>query len=152
MAWLPPLEGGLLWVRPPPSRPSTYKTTIMANEQYWKITHRYRPATTEQLPVSVPTIEKYFDQTGTEAEMGQRDIGTSEETIVWTTDIGDEGWVVFKNLDPTNYVQWGFSTGVYGGRLSANGGFAIFELEPAATLYFLADTASCKVQYFVYEK
>ncbi len=83
-------------------------------------------------------------------EVGQRDIGTSEETILWTTDIGDEGWVAVVNLDPTNYVQWGFATGAYGGRIRP-GSFMVFELEPGTTLYFLANTGTCKVQYFVYE-
>ena len=124
----------------------------MANEHYFKLQHRYTPATANQLAVSVPVIEKYFNQTGSEMEVGQRDIGTSEETVVWTTDIGDEDWVVFRNLDPTNYIQWGFATGAYGGRLAAGGGFAAFQLEPGTTLYFLANTASCKLQYFVYEK
>jgi len=71
-------------------------------------------------------------------------IGTSEESITFT-DITTNGWVQLYNADSTNYVDWGFSTGVYGGRLEA-GMRAMFYLKPAATLYLLANTAACRVR------
>lgn len=69
-------------------------------------------------------------------------IGTSEESISFS-ELGTLGWVLMENLDATNYVDWGFSTGVYGGRLEP-GGIALFRLRPSTTLYLLADTAACK--------
>ena len=79
-------------------------------------------------------------------------VGTSEETTGPTFgDIGTEGLCIVYNLDPTNYVQVGFATGVYGMRLRGAGAPAIFFLEPNATLYLKANTAACNVRVIVYE-
>ena len=151
MVRLLPLDGRLFEGSIPSTQTNFCKRILsMANEHYWKIIHRYTPATANQLPVTVPIMEFNDDQTGTEVQSGQLDIGTSEETITWSADIGDEKWLVLRNLDPTNYVQIGFSTGVYGIRLRA-GDPMLIPLEPGTTIYALANTASCKVQYFVYE-
>jgi hypothetical protein len=86
-----------------------------------------------------------FDQTTARGGgPGTVDVGTSEGAI----DFGDivPGWVEMINLDPDNFVQVGFSTGVYGFRLPPAGGAAVFYLESAATVYAKADTAGCKVQ------
>lgn len=71
-------------------------------------------------------------------------IGTSEESISFT-DIGTNGWVQCHNTDATNYVEVGFSTGVYGIKLKA-GDRAQFRLNTGATIYLKANTASCRVQ------
>jgi hypothetical protein len=71
-------------------------------------------------------------------------IGTTEESITFT-DISVNGWVKLENTDATNYVQVGFSTGVYGIRLKA-GFSAVFFLEPGATIYLKANTAACRVR------
>jgi len=71
-------------------------------------------------------------------------IGTTEESITFT-DISVNGWVKLVNEDATNYVQVGFSTGVYGIRLKP-GFFAEFFLEPGATIYLKANTAACRVR------
>lgn len=79
-------------------------------------------------------------------------VGTSEETAGPSFgDIGTEGLCIIYNLDPTNYVQVGFATGVYGMRLRGAGAPAIFFLEPNATLYLKANTAACNVRVIVYE-
>lgn len=70
-------------------------------------------------------------------------IGTSEETEAFS-ELSTEGWLYMRNLDATNYVQWGFATGVYGGRIKA-GEFAIFRMEPTLTMYLKADTAAVKM-------
>jgi len=71
-------------------------------------------------------------------------IGTSEESITFT-DIGTVGWVHLYNADATNYVEVGFSTGVYGIKLKA-ADRAQFRLNTGATIYLKANTASCRVQ------
>lgn len=79
-------------------------------------------------------------------------IGTTEETSGPAFgDVGTERLCVVYNLDSTNYVQVGFSTGVYGMRLRASSVPAVFELEPNATLYLKANTAACKVRVIVHE-
>lgn len=76
-------------------------------------------------------------------------IGTTEESIGTFGDISTEGWGVMINLDATNYVQWGFSTGVYGGRMEAGEVAGPFRLEPGLTLYLKANTAACNVRVLV---
>ena len=72
-------------------------------------------------------------------------IGTTEEALV-LTDITTEGWFMMQNHDATNYVEWGFSTGVYGGRMKASESAGPFRLNPGATLYLKANTAACLVE------
>ena len=98
-------------------------------------------------PLTVQVSAKTFQADQTTARgggPGTVDIGTTEETI----DFGDivPGFVEFKNLDATNFVELGFSTGVYGIILSAGGGPALFYLKTGATVYAKADTAACAVQ------
>jgi len=76
-------------------------------------------------------------------------VGTSEENTTFP-DLSTEGWAAIQNQDATNYVEWGFSTGVYGGRLKA-GEFAIFRVNPSATLYMKANTSACKVVVYCFE-
>lgn len=76
-------------------------------------------------------------------------IGTSEESQAFA-ELGTLGWLIMQNLDSTNYVEWGFSTGVYGGRLEPNES-AMFRLNPGATMYFKADTAACKCLISAFE-
>ena len=75
---------------------------------------------------------------------GYKTIGTSEESEAFG-ELTTEGWIVMQNLDATNYVQWGFSTGVYGGRMEAGETAGPFRVEPGLTLYLKANTAACKV-------
>jgi hypothetical protein len=76
-------------------------------------------------------------------------IGTSEESVS-LSEISTLGWVYIQNLDPTNYVRFGFSTGVYGARLLP-GEFAMFRFNPGASLFMIANTAACKCQVKAFE-
>ena len=80
---------------------------------------------------------------------GMQAIGASEESIAFG-ELTVKGWVILQNLDATNYVRWGFSTGVYGGRLEP-GEYAMFRLNPGATIFLIADTAACKVLAYGFE-
>jgi|688.fasta_scaffold1552243_1 hypothetical protein len=80
---------------------------------------------------------------------GYQTIGTTEETIT-TSELSTLGWAYFQNLDATNYVELGFSTGVYGIRLEP-GEPAVFRLKPAATIYAKANTSACKLQVKIFE-
>ncbi len=67
------------------------------------------------------------------------------------------GPVLFYNLDETNYVDWGFATGVYRGRLfprlAANSRSmpACFTLE-SGSIFMRANTADCRVLILGYSK
>jgi len=85
-------------------------------------------------------------------------IGTTEEEHVFSTDIGNAGQLYMRNLDNTNYVEWGPTTGAYPFRLSkgtaAQGGGppTVLELAPGATSIFLkANTAACRVEIYAHE-
>lgn len=91
-----------------------------------------------------------FDQTAVGgASPGYLTIGTTEESEAFS-ELSTEGWCIMQNLDTTNYVEWGFSTGVYGGRLEA-GELALFRLNPSTTMYLKANTAACKVAVYALE-
>lgn len=89
------------------------------------------------------TGQTLFDQAASGGPSpGYITVGTSEESTAFP-ELTTEGWLFLKNLDSTNYVQFGFSTGVYGIRLKALQ-WAWMPLEPSLTLYMKANTASCK--------
>jgi len=93
---------------------------------------------------------KKFDQTTLGGMLpGYKKIGTSEETLT-TTDVATLGWAWIKNLDAANYVDFGFTTAVYGIRCEA-GEVALFRLVPGVTIYALANTAEVKTQIHIYE-
>jgi hypothetical protein len=90
------------------------------------------------------TYQTKFTQTTGRAGSFTVDVGTTEESIAF----GDivPGFVRLTNLDPTNFVEVGFSTGVYGMRLSAVNGVCMFERKSGANVYVKSDTAACKIQ------
>jgi hypothetical protein len=93
---------------------------------------------------------KQFDQTAIGGPTpGYLTIGTSEESQTFD-ELTTEGWLIMENMDTTNYVQWGGSTGVYTGRMGP-GEPAIFNCEPGLTLYMKANTAACKVAVYCME-
>lgn len=97
------------------------------------------------LEFSVPSKTYSVTMNGTGGPTpGNVSIGTTEESITFS-ELGTLGLLSMRNTDATNYVQFGFSTGVYGGRLKPNEPPAQFRLEPGATLYLKANTATCKV-------
>lgn len=97
-----------------------------------------------------PTKTYRVDQTAAGGPTpGYVTIGTSEESISFG-ELSTVGWLHMENLDSTNYIQWGFATGAYGGRLEA-GESASFRLNPSTTLYVLANTAACKALIYALE-
>lgn len=77
-------------------------------------------------------------------------IGTSEESVA-LGELSTLGWVLMRNLDETNFVQWGFATTDYGGRMEAGEPAGPFRLEPGTTIYLKADTAACQVLIYALE-
>jgi len=93
-----------------------------------------------------------LEQTGTLVYDNTHVIGTTEESVGPNFgDIGTEGLCIIQNLDSTNYVQVGYSTGVYGQRLRAGGMPSRFFLEPGTTLLLKSNVAACNVRIIVYE-
>lgn len=78
-----------------------------------------------------------------------QEIGTSEEEITQGADLGTPGYVLAKNLDSTNYIEIGSTTGVYDIKLKA-GEFALWR-HNSATIYTKANTAACDLEYILIE-
>lgn len=77
------------------------------------------------------------------------DIGTSEETLS-KGDVGTIGYVAFRNLDETNSISIGGSTGVYAFKLGP-GEFAGPMAWTSAAIYALAEGATSKLEYMIIE-
>lgn len=89
-----------------------------------------------------------LDQAATGAAGGVQSIGTSEENLS-AGDLANVGYLFMRNLDSTNYVDWGVSdAGAMKavGRLKA-GDVAVLRVKPAAAVRMQANTAACLVQY-----
>lgn len=100
------------------------------------------------------SVSLNFDQTGDGGgNPGTLTIPTSD-TAVTLTGITTPGWAIFRNLDATNYVDFGPDSGgaiVPFGRMEA-GEPACFRLQPSGlTLRMQANTASCRVEIEVME-
>ncbi len=78
-------------------------------------------------------------------------VGTSEAEIALAAGIGNCGYAMVKNLDATNFVEFGFATGVYPIKLLA-GQFALMPLATAtASVFAKANTAACNVLVYFHE-
>lgn len=78
---------------------------------------------------------------------GFQTVGTSEETLN-LGDVSSLGYVFVKNLDSTNYVQFGATTGVYSIHVRA-GEVALWPHD-TATVYALANTASVDIAFWAW--
>ncbi len=76
-------------------------------------------------------------------------VGTSEEQLAQGADLGTPGYIFLKNLDATNYVEIGSTTGVYDIKIKA-GEIALYR-HNSATIYAKANSAACLVEYFLIE-
>lgn len=89
--------------------------------------------------------------TGDSFTHGVQSIGTSEEEVAQGVDLGTPGYVFAINLDSTNYVEIGSTTGVYDIKLQA-GEFAIWRHNSAsAILYAKANSSACLLEYCIFE-
>jgi len=123
----------------------------MADELTLKITFNYNPSTAGEVSVNPAEFSGTFDVTASSAvTTGIQAIGTSEETLN-LGDVSDPGYLMIKNLDSTNFVQFNVDATPtqYTGALKA-GEFACLRLgDTASALYLKADTASCNIQYWL---
>jgi len=90
-------------------------------------------------------------QTAQGAASGIQAVGTSAENIAGG-DVSTPGILFLKNLDGTNFVEFGKdNTGfVAVGKLEA-GEEAVFRVADSTTIQLKADTAACDVMYLLLE-
>ena len=116
----------------------------MANEVQISATLRYSKS-----PVSMSLATSFFsDQTGSYAQAGVQAVGTSEEQLD-KGDITTIGYIAVQNLDATNYVQFGVTTGSYSVKLMPGKGCVM----PwnGNYVYIKANTSACNVNYLLTE-
>jgi len=96
-----------------------------------------------------------FDQAAIGAHSPVVSVTTGEEVVAFG-DIGTKGWIFGQNLDITNYIIWGPTSGstelmVKCGRIEAGEPFA-FRLEPTmSTLKWHSNTGTVKVKLMILE-
>lgn len=115
----------------------------MANELALTGTVRYQKSGVDELF----NYSQAVDVSGSALSRQVLFIGTAEEQVSMG-DVTSPGYVVAFNLDSTNYVQLGATTGDYCIRLKA-GQRAIFPLE-GTTLFAKANVAQCSVLFIVF--
>ena len=92
-------------------------------------------------------------QTGTGFKAGLQSVGTSEENL----DYGDvsaanAGWLFMRNIDATNYVDWGMSDGgtmKAVARLKPGEPWQCIRVQASAQVRLQANTAACLVEYYL---
>lgn len=114
----------------------------MANELTLSITALFEKGTNINETLSIQSLKR--DVSGTRFIRNVQAVGTSEEAVVFGDTVPK--YVFVRNLDSTNYVQLGATTGVYNIRLTA-GDVCLFPLE-GSTLFAKANTAACNIQVF----
>ena len=72
-------------------------------------------------------------------------IGTTEESLSVGPDVGAPYAVELVNLDSTNYIEFGFSTGTYVSRIPAGQSMLIPYVASGVTVYLKANTAACNI-------
>ena len=116
----------------------------MANEIQINATLRYSKS-----PVGASLATSFFDdQVGTKYEAGVQVVGISEEQLN-KGDVGTIGYLAFRNLDDTNFVELGKATGAYTIKVKPGRGGVV----PwgASAVYLLADTAPINLEYLAIE-
>ena len=86
------------------------------------------------------------NMSGTDMASQTLSIGTTEESLALGTDVTLPAHVCIANLDSTNYVQIGFSTGDYVVRINPGAAALLPYVESGTTIYAKANTASVTVQ------
>lgn len=92
-----------------------------------------------------------FDVSGSDWVKSTQSIGTTAE-VLGKGEITTPGFLIVKNLDGTNYVEFEkatFSTGAGTVKLKA-GEVAMFRVS-SSTIYACANTAACVVSYLMIE-
>ena len=90
-----------------------------------------------------------IDVSGDSYTSAVQNIGTTEEALTLVPDLTTPGYVILINLDSTNYVEVGSTTGVYDLKLKP-GELALYR-HNSSTIYAKANTSAINLEYIVVE-
>jgi hypothetical protein len=118
----------------------------MANTQTLTINNSFTNATNR-------TVSRSFTGSvtcsGAQYQIATQAIGTSDESVAINSDISSLGYIYVRNLDGTNYVELGYTSGTYFGKLKAGEACVFRAGAGLTTLHAKANTATCDIEYFV---
>ena len=77
-------------------------------------------------------------------------IGTTHETLQEAADLGGAGWVFLKNLDPTNFVEFGYADEQFTIKLLP-GESTVFRWSEGGAITAQANTSACLVEFMIVE-
>lgn len=89
-----------------------------------------------------------YDVTGTTPLRNRQTIGTSEEAVV-VGDAGAGGFFMGINRDDTNFIELRAGSGLADLIKIGPGEPCLFRLASGVTLYAIADTAACELEYVI---
>lgn len=90
-----------------------------------------------------------FDVSGTNGLKNRQSIGFAAEEAVLVGDVAAGGYFLGVNRDPTNFIELRPGSGLADMIRLEPGDFCLFRLTDDATLYALADTAACDLEYAI---
>lgn len=100
--------------------------------------------------LAIPGITSTYTQSTNRFYYIVKNITTTEASVDFSTlGIATNGIMQLENMDTTNFVQWGTTSGDYCGKLDPNSvasSYARLKLNSGKTLYLKADTAACNVR------
>jgi hypothetical protein len=121
----------------------------MANEGTVSASLKVTKGTGDALYTFNESFSKVFDVAGTEANCNIYSIGTSVEAIP-LGDVGTAGYLLAKNLDTTNYVEFTVESDGSSPLVKLKAGeIALFRCSGAP--YAIANTAAVRVKVLVIE-
>lgn len=118
----------------------------MANTQVLTINNSFTNATNR---VISRTYSGTITCSGNEYMIATQAIGTSDESVSINSDIATLGFIYVRNLDSTNYVELGYTSGTYFAKLKAGEACVFRAGSGLTTLHAKANTAPVDIEYFV---
>lgn len=124
--------------------------TLQINSQLQVI-----PSSTGGFTFVIPQVSfSAITLSGTGFKAGLQSVGfaAAEDLDYGDVVAANAGWLVMRNTDSTNYVQWGLNhsgTIRVVGRMKPLEPWVVFRVEPSAQIMLQANTAACQVEYYL---
>lgn len=118
----------------------------MANTQTLTINNSFTNGTNRSVSRSYSGT---ITTSGNEYNLSTQTIGTADESVSIGSDISSLGFIQVRNLDGTNYVELGYTSGTYFAKLKAGESCVFRAGSGLTTLHAKANTGACDIEYFV---
>lgn len=101
------------------------------------------------LTASLAFLADQLDVSGSNYHQNTQTVGTSEEALS-LGDVATPGYIIVRNTDPTNYMEFRAGSGADDLVKVRPGGRAMFEFT-TSTPYVIANSAPVKIEYLLIE-